>query len=123
MSKTFSIMAIPFYRSTEQCYIKVLTLDRMPDSASPINQIAKRVQFHKLSPFKTSSEYGRIETCGVVILNPNSPSEYARLEDIPVIFNWLMQHGYTIDTAITQMFNQGEVRMANPIICFITQQN
>ena len=99
-------------------------LDRIPDKLSPINQIAKRIQLHKLSPFKTSrSEYGQAETCGVVILNPNSLCEYASLEDIPVVFGWLIQHGYTIDTAITQMFNQGEVRMSNPVVCFITQQN
>ena len=37
---------MPFYIQSEECYIKVLTLDRMPASGSPLNQIVKRVLYH-----------------------------------------------------------------------------
>jgi hypothetical protein len=123
MSKTFSITSRAFYKSTSQCYIKVLVLDRMPDRMSPINQIVKRTVFDKLSPFKCNSPCSRDETCGIVILKPTSLQEYATIEDIPEVFNWLIQNRYTIDTAITQMLNQGEIRLSNPIVCFITEQN
>lgn len=120
MSITFSMMARPFYKSSTQCYIKVLIIDRAPDKTSNINKIVKQVKFDKLSPFDTNN---RDNMCGFVMLNPVNLCEYATIDEIPIVFNWLIQNNYIIDTSITQMMNQGKVTMSNQLVCFITQQN
>ena len=116
MSKTFSIHSTPFYKSVEQQYIKVLCLDREPDTESGLKQIVKRVKIDKISLFK--QEPGD-DTCVFIIMNPNKPNDYAKIDDIQMVFSWLMQHGFTIDTTLTQMFSHGDVKMKNPLVCFI----
>lgn len=121
--ETYSLLSIPFYKSVNQCYIKAISIDRMPGPNEPIKQIVKQVRFEKLSPFQEGSECNSIKTCGNVLLKPGSQcGEMATLDDIPLIFTWLFQNGYIVDTSITQMMNQGEVRMSNPIIGFISKK-
>lgn len=118
MSKTFSIHAIPFYKSIEQRYIKVLCLDRVPDTDSVLNQIVKHVKIGKVSSFKQGVDDD--VSCSYIIMNPNKPTAYAQMDDVQLVFSWLMQHGFTIDTALTQLFLQGGgVRLKHPIVCFI----
>jgi len=40
-----------------------------------------------------------------------------------LLFTWFAKNNFTIDTSITQMIHQSEVRMSEPIVCFITQKN
>lgn len=120
--ETYSLFSIPFYKSVNQCYVKAISIDRMPGPNEPIKQILRQVRFEKLSPFQEGSECNPIKTCGNVLLKPGSQcGEMATLDDIPLIFTWLFHNGYNVDTSITQMMNQGEVRMSNPIIGFISK--
>lgn len=121
MTETYSILSMPFYNTVEQCYIKVLTLDRLPPIHSPLYQMVKRVNLPKLSPFQQGTACDPLKTCGNVLLKPNR--EYATLQDIPLMFSWLAQNQFHIDTSMTNMINQSGVRMQYPIICFITQKN
>jgi hypothetical protein len=121
--ETYSIMTMPFYNSVDQCYIKVLTLDRIPPDTSPLYTLVRRVQLHKLSPFKQGNACNPLQTCGNVLLKPYVRCEYATLQDIPLLFTWFAKNNFTIDTSITQMIHQSEVRMSEPIVCFITQKN
>ena len=121
--ETYSLLSIPFYKSVNQCYVKAISIDRMPGPNEPIKQIVKQVRFEKLSPFQEGSECNPVKTCENILLKPGSLcDELATLDDIPLIFTWLFQNGYTVDTSITQMMNQGEVRMLNPIIGFISKK-
>ncbi|MAH20745.1 MAG: hypothetical protein CMB96_04840 [Flavobacteriaceae bacterium] len=121
--ETYSLLSIPFYKSVQQCYVKAIALDRMPGPNEPINKIIRRVRYEKLSPFQEGTECHPLKTCGNIVIKPGSQcGEMANLDDIPLIFTWLMQNGYQIDTSITQMINQGEVRMSSPIIGFITKK-
>ena len=121
--ETYSLLSIPFYKSVNQCYVKAISLDRMPGPNEPIKQIVRQVRFEKLSPFQEGSECNPIKTCGNVLIKPGSQcGELATLDDIPLIFTWLFQNGYTVDTSITQIINQGEVRMSSPIIGFISKK-
>lgn len=123
MIETYSILSMPFYNSIDQCYTKVLSLDRLPSVNSPLNKIVKRVNLPKLSPFKQSNACESFNTCGNLFMKPYHAHEYATLQDIPLIFSWLSQNNFQIDTSLTQMINQSEVRMQDPIICFISEKN
>lgn len=121
--EAYSLLSVPFYKSVEQCYVKAISLDRMPGPNEPIKQIVKQVRLEKLSPFQEGSHCNPTKTCGNVLLKPGSHcDEMATLDDIPLIFTWLFQNGYIVDTSITQMINQGEVRMSNPLIGFVSKK-
>jgi len=121
MSEFYMISTMPFYDSINQCYLKVLTLDRMPDSSAPIMQIVKAVTLSKLSPFQEGTGCNPLNLCGNVLLKPDSHCEYAKIEDIALLFTWLVQNGYHINTNITEMINQGENQPKNPVVCFINR--
>tara|TARA_A100001011_G_scaffold103775_1_gene109716 strand:+ start:979 stop:1347 length:369 start_codon:yes stop_codon:yes gene_type:complete len=122
MSEFYSIMSMPFYIHSKECYIKVLTLDRMPAPGSSLNQIVKRVTIPKLSQFQQATACNPIERCGNVFIKPGcSCNDYATEEDLPIIFTFLSQNNYTINTNVTQMLNQGNVQSRYSLICYINQ--
>lgn len=118
MSKTFSIHTTTLYKSDDQCYIKVLCLDRQPDNESVLNHIVKRVKNNKLSTFKQEDD-----PCIFIIMNPTNLGAYAQIDNIQIVFSWLIQRGFTIDTNLTQMFLHGDTRTKNTFICFIHSVN
>lgn len=121
MKEMYSILSVPYYKSNRQCYVKVLTLDRNPPPKSILNRILKKTNFQKISPFKEFDNCERNNSCRYVFLNPLNYNEYAEMNDIPAVFTWLIRNNFSIDTNITQMLNNGTVRMSNPIIAFISK--
>jgi hypothetical protein len=117
MTEVFAVTSEPFYQSVNQCYAKYLFIDRMPPPSSPLNNIVKKVQVHKLSPFQDRDR----QPCKYIFVNTDNPSEYATNEDIPKLFTWFKQNGYNIDSSTTIMLNQSDVRMQYPILCFINR--
>ena len=92
---TFSVLSKLFYNSKDERYVNALYLDRMPDASSELNKILKYVKFPRVSPFNQET------TCSFAIMNPDNPSSYAEIRDIPLIFTWLRHHGFTIDTTVS----------------------
>ena len=119
MSEAYALMSRSFYKSCDQCYIKILSIDRQP--SAPFSTICKKVTYDKLSPFKQPGPCEKIERCGYAVMNPNNTNEFATLNDLPLIITWLMQNLYTVNTAITDMLNKSEVRMDNKLVCFISR--
>ena len=42
------------------------------------------------------------------------------VEELPMLFQFLMNNGYIIDTSITKMMNESSVKLNNPMICYIS---
>jgi len=118
MSETYSILSFTFYDNKQDMYIKSFSLDRMPSASEPIYRIVKKIVLPKLSPFQQQDERSRSQ-CGNIIMNPHNLFDYSRTDDLPILLTWLMHNGYVVDTSITKMINQGDVRMKSPIVCFI----
>jgi hypothetical protein len=118
MPASFSLTSRPFYDSARQCYIKVIAVSPAPTGA--LTSITKRVTFERLSPFEQPGACERYEPCGYVLLNPNNTTEYAVLDDLAAIITWCSMNTYSVDTSITNMLNNSQVRMTFPIIAFIT---
>ena len=117
----FSLSARPFYNSIKQCYIKVIQIDRLPPQNSIISTILKRVTFNNLSVFDVYSCCEKNHSCGYVVMNPNDLTTFATIDDIPLIFTWLSQNGYNINTSITEMMNTSSVKATYPLLCIITK--
>jgi hypothetical protein len=100
---SYAIFSRPYYDAFEQRYNNILTINKKP--AGELEKITRRVKFLPLSPFKRTER----ETCGYgICLDGNKLST---TDEIPDLFSFLLMNGYTIDTSLTKMMNQSEVRI------------
>ena len=123
--KTFTITSQPFYDQYNQRYTNILTVNAEP--CGPIRKIVRRIQFPKLSPFQADEWY---PTCGLALKslgNENNRMRNNRIgkfndlmtpDEIPDLMTFLLGNGYQMETQITNMLNQSEVKWNNKKLAF-----
>ena len=126
----YSLVSVPYYDHHTQCYKKVIKLNKMPPTDSPLNQIIKNVGPIKLSPFQTDSAFsgcnggcgcGNLsQCCNVLITKVNDKHDLMCIDELPTLFQFLVTNGFTIDTSITKMMQNSNVKLSNDLICFFS---
>ena len=133
---SFTLYLEPILDSYSQTYRQVITLSCMPPG--PLAAMVKTMSLPKLSPFVSyldqRSEFGF--GCSFVLMRypngshslpnglqhslPNglqhslkNDSSYMYSEDIPAVFSYLTNNGYTIDNSVTKMMNGSRVLVGN----------
>ena len=113
----YSVLSTLRYDPTSQCYSSVLSLDRYPDNPA-LQQIVKKTQIYKLSPFDVGTKCNPRTTCGNNFIIPGT-QRVATLNDLPIIMGALRQLNYKINTQITMMLNTGSNSDSN-LLFYIT---
>jgi hypothetical protein len=116
-SGSFTLYLEPILDSYSQTYRQVITLSCMPPG--PLASLVKTMSLPKLSPFVSNmndrSEFGF--GCSYVLMRYShfnkKSSTYMYSEDIPAVFSYLTNHGYTIDNSVTKMMNGSRVLVGN----------
>ncbi len=132
----YSLVSIPFYDHITQCYKKVIKLNKLPPQNSPLHQIIKNVGYIKLSPFQTAGDFsgcnggggsggggccGNIsQCCNIIITKINDKHHLMCIDEIPSLFEFLLTNGFVIDTSITKMMQNSNVKLSNDLICFFS---
>lgn len=101
-------------RYGDPCYEKIVTVDREP--TGPLSQRIKRLNPTPLSPFEVNTPC----RCVYAVKSFTDCNRLMSADEIPQLYGFLQSNGYTIDTTISTMTMQSEVRFSNPLICFIT---
>ena len=123
-----------FLDTFNQCYRNIIVINFPPDG--PLGQIVRRLQMPPLSPFNVpgpccnrigykdcSLALFSLRGCnGIGVVNGNGRGNCLMYDDeIPDLFSFLLSNGYKIETSLTKMMNQSEVKINdNKILCFIT---
>jgi hypothetical protein len=126
-TKTFTITSQPFYDQYNQCYKNILTVNAEP--CGPIRKIVRRIKFPKLSPFQREGPCNPIPQCGLALQSlhgygsigcckTNSGCNLMTPDEIPDLITFLLGNGYQIETQITNMLNQSELKLSNRKLCF-----
>jgi hypothetical protein len=128
---TFTITSQPYLDRFNKCYKNILTINQVP--RGPLSKYVQRIQLPRLSPFQVVGPCNTIEKCTLAILNPcNSTIDYGCCinggfffmtpNDIPFLYNFLLNNGYQIETQLTNMMNQSDVKIGNnkTFICMAT---
>ncbi len=103
-----------------QCYKKVIVITPPPTDPALI-AITKLFNRVKLSPFKEQSACCPKNNCLYIVMNPNSCCcEMLCVENLVILFNYLINNGYIVNTNITKMMYKSNVQLKN-LICFITK--
>ena len=126
--KTFTITCQPFYDQYNQCYKNILMVNVEP--CGPIRRIVRRIKLPKLSPFQREGPCNPIPQCGLALqslhgteygLNCcklNSGCNLMTPDEIPDLITFLMSNGYQIETQITNMLNQSDIKLSNKKTAF-----
>ena len=112
----YALYKIPFLDNQTRCYKNIIKISSMP--SGPLEDRVRRVNLPKLSPFKNNCCDFQNETCILAIINTDG--ELMSVDELPQLFEFLMLNSYTINTDVTEMMNRSQVKLTNPLICFIS---
>ena len=117
--RTFTITSTPYYDRCSQQYQNILMLNVEPEG--PLRTFVRRLRFPRLSAFQPDKAE---EKCGLVLTNfLNKNNNWLMTpNDIPDLYSFLTANGYQIDTQLTNMMNQSQVKLTpgKQIVCLAT---
>jgi len=126
----YSIVGAPFYDERNQCYKKIIRINKMP--IGNLTRIVKRIRSPRLSHFDTyegGNGYGDCSGCGsgsgntpciFAVFHPNQRNKLLTVDELPDLMTFLVDNGYTIDTSITKMLMKSNVKPSNDLICYVS---
>lgn len=129
-SKTFTITSQPYYDQYNQCYKNIMMINTEP--LGPLGRFVRRLKLPKLSPFQREGPCNPIQQCGLAIQNINLNNQYSTgccmknnsgcnlmtPNEIPDLISFLQANGYQIETQITNMLNQSEIKLSDKRLAF-----
>lgn len=119
---TFTITSQPYYDQVNQCYTNILIVNTEP--IGPIRKHIRRIKLPKLSPFQREGQCNPIPQCGLAIQSLRKTeyiTSYCDLmtpDEIPELITFLIGNGYQIETQITNMLNQNDIKLTNRKLAF-----
>ena len=129
-AKTVSLFSQPYLDTYNQCYKNIVVTNLPP--RGPLGSLVRRVNFPPLSEFKQPGPCSPLKQCGYALMSlggcnkgcGKNGSDLMVVDEVPDLISYLMSNGYNVDTSITKMFNNSEVRFdtnnGNKLICFVT---
>ena len=118
---TFTITVKPYLDTFNKTYRNILTVNIIP--RGPLAQFIRLLRLPRLSPFQQNNNYNNNnKDCCYAIMdffvgsyNLMSPDDY------PNLLSFLASNGYQIETQLTALMNQSEVKIDNSrILCAAT---
>jgi hypothetical protein len=125
-AKTVSLFSQPFLDTYNKCYKNIVVINLLPQG--PLADLVRFTKFPLLSEFKTHGPCSPIKQCGYALMSLGGCNmgceDLMVVDEVPNLISFLVSNGYSVDTSITKMFNQSEIRFdtntGNKLICFIT---
>jgi hypothetical protein len=119
---TFTISCIPYYDRYNKCYMSALSVNEIPQG--PLSKLIQRVQYPKLSVFHQPNNCHLLNKCKYLI----STGEYCKkinccnfmsVEHISYLTSFLLSNGYQIESQLTNVMNNSEIRMPQNKILYV----
>ena len=116
--RTFTITSHTYYDQFRQNYRNILMVNVEPPG--PLRFHVRPLRLPRLSPFRRNDYQSNFQGCGLAIFNslllsfvPGSRNSLDLMtpDEIPFLITFLESNGYQIDTQITNMLNQSEVKL------------
>ena len=130
--RTFTITSNPYYDQYCKQYQNILMVNVVPDG--PLGVFIRKIQLPRL--YREGSNYNGVDGCGLAITNVfsnsrtfsnNNNNKFGKNglltpNEIPDLYSFLTANGYQIDTQLTNMMNQSQVKLTpgKQIVCSAT---
>lgn len=111
----------PYLNSFFKSYQNIITLSSMP--SGPLSNLVSTISSPKLSPFHDNSPFSspsctfalmRYPTSGNGRHSAKNSDSFMGADDIPSVFSYLQQNGYTIDTSLTKILFKSKISIGGP---------
>jgi hypothetical protein len=124
LTKTVTITSQPFYDQYNQCYKNIMMVNLEPQG--PLSRLVRRLRLPRLSPFQREGPCNPIQKCGLALQSINtgccnkynSGCDLMTPNEIPDLISFLQSNGYQIETQITNMLNQSEIKLSDKRLAF-----
>ena len=124
LTKTVTITSQPFYDQYNQCYKNIMMVNLEPQG--PLSRLVRRLRLPRLSPFQREGPCNPIQKCGLALQSINtgccnkynSGCDLMTPNEIPDLISFLQSNGYQIETQITNMLLQSEIKLSNKRMAF-----
>ena len=129
-AKTFALFSQPYLDTYNQCYKNIVVINLQPQG--PLSTLVRFTKFPPLSEFKTPGPCSPLKQCGYALMSLGGCNmgcgkfgeDLMVVDEVPDLISYLVMNGYSVDTSITKMFNNSEIRfdtnLGNKLICFAT---
>ena len=116
-TEVYALYRQPYFDTKQQTYKNAITIDAKPNN--PLGQIVKQVKFDNTARINPDCQ----NKCAYALLSLTKIGQLMTIDEIPQLFAYLLTNGYKIDTSITKMLNNSDIRMqpGNNLIAFITK--
>jgi len=114
----YQISSEAYLDKFNECYKNIIVISPRPLDAS-LNLITKAISREKLSPFQEISPCCPLDRCIYAFVHPKNKCDLLCVNDIAILFRYLTVNGYTINTDLTKIMQDSDVKLKN-LICFIT---
>jgi hypothetical protein len=114
--KLYLLKSIPYYNSIYQEYTNILVINKDPEG--PLKEMTKKIRLNKLSPFTTKSNICGQCDCVIALKDLNS-CELMCVDELPNLFEYLLNNGYVIDTSVTKILQKTSVKPDGNMICML----
>ena len=119
--KTFTITSQPYYDQYNQCYKNIMMVNVEPQG--PLRKLVRRIKLPKLSPFQVEGPCNPIQKCGLALQGINyscnkSGCDLMTPNEIHDLITFLLSNGYQIETQLTNMLNQSEIKVIDKRLAF-----
>lgn len=109
----------PFLDKYNKCYQNIIVINTEP--VGKLNSLIKKLNPPKLSSFKNNNLCCQENGCILAIKSLKNSCKLMSINELPDLFSFLVSNGYTIDTNITKMISDSDIRFSNKLICFISK--
>jgi hypothetical protein len=113
----YSLQSMPYYDSVRQEYGNILTINK--PATGPLESITKQLRLNKLSPFETNNNLCPRPSCVIGITKIDCRCELMCIDDLPNLFEFLLNNGYTIDNSVTKILQKSNMNTHGNLICMI----
>jgi hypothetical protein len=125
-SKTISLFSQPYLDTYNQCYKNIVVVNLKPQG--PLADLVRFIKFPPLSEFKQPGPCSPLNNCGYAIMSIDGYNsgcgDLMVVDEVPNLISYLVSNGYSVETSITEMFNNSDIRFdtntGNKLICVIT---
>lgn len=117
--QTFTITSQPFYDQYNECYKNIMMVNVEPQG--PLRRFVRRIKLPRLSPFQREGSCNPIQKCGLAINYSGcnkSGCDLTTPNEIPDLVSFLLENGYQIETQLTNMLNQSEIKLTEKKLAF-----
>ena len=116
----YTVSSQSIYDNISQNYKNIYVVDRQPSGV--FSTIARRIHPPKLSPFNVHTNTDCHHHCIYAIYNPHHPQNLLCMEDLGLLFSFLVSNRYSIDTSLTSMMNKSTVQFTKNFVCFVRKE-